>query len=42
MAQDLPADVERYDLYRGDDEFGQETRHYGHGRSGKGRRRSGS
>lgn len=36
MTSDLPADVERYDLYRDPDEFGQETRHYGHGRSGKG------
>jgi hypothetical protein len=36
MAADLPADVERYDLYRDPDEFGQVTRHYGHGRSGKG------
>ena len=32
----LPADVERYELYRDGDEFFQETRHYGHGRSGKG------
>ena len=36
MTNDLPADVERYDLYRGTNEFGLETRHYGHGRSGKG------
>lgn len=36
MTSDLPADVERYDLYRDPDELGQETRHYGHGRSGKG------
>ena len=33
---DLPGDVERYDLYRTADEFNQETRHYGHGRSGRG------
>lgn len=36
MPFDLPASIERYDLYRDTDEFGQETRHYGHGRSGKG------
>ena len=36
MTNDLPANVERYDLYRGTNEFGQETRHYGHGLSGKG------
>lgn len=36
MAADLPADVERYELYREADEFGQVTRHYGHGRSGTG------
>lgn len=36
MADDLPADVERYDLYTSGDEFNKETRHYGHGRSGKG------
>ncbi len=36
MASDIPADVERYDMYRDSDELGQETRHYGHGRFGKG------
>lgn len=36
MTSPLPGDVERYDLYRGTDELGEETRHYGHGRSGKG------
>lgn len=36
MTSDLPADVERYALYRDADEFGRDTRHYGHGRSGKG------
>lgn len=36
LAEPLPADIERYALYRTTDEFGQETRHYGHGRSGKG------
>lgn len=36
LTQDLPADVESYDLYRDPDEFGQATRHYGHGRAGKG------
>jgi hypothetical protein len=36
MPFDLPASIERYDLYRDTDEFGQKTRHYGHGRSGKG------
>jgi len=34
--QAFEADVERYELYRADDEFGQTTRHYGHGRSGTG------
>lgn len=34
--QPFEGDVERYDLYRADDEFGQTTRHYGHGRSGPG------
>jgi hypothetical protein len=36
MAADLPGDVERYGLYRDPDEFGQQTRHYGHGRWGRG------
>ena len=36
MPNPLPAEVERYALYRDNDEFGKETRHYGHGRSGKG------
>ncbi len=36
MAVDIPGDVERYELYRNDDEFFAETRHYGHGRSGTG------
>lgn len=36
LAQPLPAGIDTYDLYRNSDEFGQETRHYGHGRSGKG------
>ena len=36
MTDELPAEVDRYGLYRDADEFGQETRHYGHGRSGKG------
>lgn len=36
LAESLPANIERYGLYRRTDEFGQETRHYGHGRSGKG------
>lgn len=35
-AMPLPDWIETYDIYRGTDEFGQETRHYGHGRSGKG------
>ena len=33
---DLPGDVERYEMYRTADEFGQVTRHYGHGRFGTG------
>jgi hypothetical protein len=32
----LPPEIERYGLYRAADEFGLTTRHYGHGRSGKG------
>lgn len=32
----LPAFIDRYDLYTTADEFGEPTRHYGHGRSGKG------
>lgn len=36
LTEDLPADVESYELYRDADEFGQDTRHYGHGRAGKG------
>ncbi|MBW2524448.1 MAG: trypsin-like serine protease, partial [Deltaproteobacteria bacterium] len=36
LADDLPAGTEVYELYRGNDEFGQETRHYGHGKAGKG------
>jgi hypothetical protein len=32
----LPTAIERYDLYRTADEFGETTRHYGHGRSGRG------
>jgi hypothetical protein len=32
----LPPEIERYGLYRTADEFGETTRHYGHGRSGKG------
>jgi len=32
----LPPQIERYGLYRTADEFGETTRHYGHGRSGKG------
>lgn len=38
LAENLPDDVERYELYRAADEFGEETRHYGHGRSGTGYR----
>ncbi len=33
---DLPAQIETYDVYTGADEFGQPVRHYGHGRSGTG------
>lgn len=36
LAQPLPDEIETYELYRTPDEFGSETRHYGHGRSGKG------
>jgi len=36
LAEALEGDVDRYDLYRDTDEFGEETRHYGHGVSGKG------
>lgn len=32
----VPDGIETYELYRDTDEFGQETRHYGHGRSGTG------
>jgi len=32
----LPGFIERYDLYTTPDEFNQTTRHYGHGRSGRG------
>jgi len=32
----LPEGIEIYELYREVDEFDQEARHYGHGRSGKG------
>jgi hypothetical protein len=40
LASDLPADIEAYDIYTGSDEFGQEARHYGHGRSGTGNKGS--
>jgi hypothetical protein len=36
LMEDVPEGIDVYELYRDDDEFGQETRHYGHGRSGKG------
>lgn len=36
LAEDLPPGIDTYDIYTGSDEFGQEARHYGHGRSGKG------
>ncbi|WP_100642976.1 trypsin-like serine protease [Alteromonas facilis] len=36
LAEPLPDEIETYELYRTPDEFGSETRHYGHGRSGKG------
>ncbi len=36
MADPLPPEIDHYDLYDGANEFGQETRHYGHGRSGTG------
>jgi len=36
LAEDLPAGIDTYELYTDFDEFGQETRHYGHGRSGTG------
>lgn len=36
LASELGSGVETYALYTDTDEFGQETRHYGHGRSGKG------
>ena len=36
LAEPLPDGIEIYELYRDADEFNQEARHYGHGRSGKG------
>ena len=36
LVDPLPGEIEIYDLYRDSDEFNQESRHYGHGRSGKG------
>jgi hypothetical protein len=36
LSETLPPDVERYELYRTADEFGQVTRHYGHGVGGTG------
>jgi len=36
LAEPLPDGIEIYELYRDSDEFNQEARHYGHGRSGTG------
>jgi hypothetical protein len=36
LADPLPAGIDTYALHKDTDEFDQETRHYGHGRSGKG------
>lgn len=36
LAEPLPEGIDIYELYRNSDEFNQEARHYGHGRSGKG------
>ena len=36
LVEPLPEYVEIYDIYRDDDEFDKEARHYGYGRSGKG------
>lgn len=36
LVEPLPPEIETYEIYTDDDEFGQESRHYGHGRSGKG------
>lgn len=38
LVEDLPDEIEAYDLFTTADggEYGRETRHYGHGRSGKG------
>lgn len=36
LSEAIPSWVETYELYRAPDEFGKPTRHYGHGRSGKG------
>ena len=38
LAENLPAGIEHYELYRDADEFDQTTRHYGHGMSGRGNR----
>jgi hypothetical protein len=36
LVDPLPEGIETYEIYRDEDEFNQEARHYGHGRSGKG------
>lgn len=36
LAEDIPVEIETYELYTAPDEFGQDTRHYGHGASGRG------
>lgn len=36
LAEPIPDGIETYGLYRDTDEFGQDARHYGHGRSGVG------
>jgi len=36
LEDELPPEIETYELYTSADEFDKETRHYGHGRSGKG------
>jgi len=36
LTNPLPGYIDRYDLYTTADEFGETTRHYGHGRSGRG------
>lgn len=40
LAEPLPDGIETYELYRTADEFNKDTRHYGHGRSGRGEKGS--